>query len=175
MEPDEEKSKEEKSSKLGRKLAVVCKGNDDIPEKSGYSCHNASMEKSASPYTSSDPSSSTPYPSFSSMSPYEKQHLVDEHVHCIVDPWIGSLPFTVFKWYKSIGDVSKIFTKEPMNIDIATCLNGQSYPTERLYSCPTTYPPPPLSNEPLPKELHSFICLKRNLEKFAHKCGSPIL
>ncbi len=64
------------------------------------------------------------------MSPFEKQALIDEHVHSIVDPWLGLLPFMVFKWDKSMGDVSKIFAHETTIIDIANYLNGQSYQTE---------------------------------------------
>ncbi len=67
----------------------------------------------------SEQSTSTMGPSFSSMSPCEIQELIDKYAHCIVDPWVGLVRFVVFKWDKSMGDVSKIFVNESTNIDIA--------------------------------------------------------
>ncbi len=109
------------------------------------------------------------------MSPFEIQALIDEHVHTINNPWLGSLPFMVFKWDKSMGFVSTIFSKQTAITDIANYLNGQSYLTERLYFCPVTYNPPPSNTSPIPKDIESFIQLKCDLEKSAVERGNPIL
>ncbi len=74
-----------------------------------------------------------------------------------------------------MGDVSKIFTNETTIIDIANYLNGQSYPTERLYFCPVNYNPPPSNTAKIPKGIESFVHLKRDLEKSALENGNPIL
>ncbi len=103
----------EKSTRLGQKLGVVHSQNNDIPEKSGYGLSNSASEGMVLQSAGFEAVSSITHPSLSSMSPSKIQHLVNEHVHSIVDPWIGSLPFNVFKWDKSKGDVSKIFVKNP--------------------------------------------------------------
>ncbi len=52
-------------------------------------------------------------PLFPSMPPSKIQQVIDKHIHCIVDPWDGSLLFTVFKWDKSMGAVDEIFIRYP--------------------------------------------------------------
>ncbi len=165
----------ENSATFGRKLDMVHIPNDLFPERSGYDLSNSASESAFSCSAGLEGVSSKAYPLLSSMSTSEVLHLLDEHVHCIVDPWIGSIPFAVFKWDKSKGNVSEIFCDKCESVDIATFLNGQSYPTELLYFCPKTYPPPHKVNEPLPKELNSFVHLRRDMEKSAHGCGNPIL
>ncbi len=98
------------------------------------------------------------------MSSSKIQDIIDKHVHFIVDPWDGSLPFTVFKWDDSMGAVDEILNTRFTNIDIAKCLNGQDRPTKHLYFCPTTYPPPPSSIAQIPQEFVSWIHLKCDLE-----------
>ncbi len=121
------------------------------------------------------PTTTTTASSFSSMSTSEIQDIIDKHVHFIINPWDGSLPFAVFKWYDSMGAVDEILEKEFTIIDIAKCLNGQDRLRERLYFCSTTYPPPPLSITQIPQDFVSWIHLKCDLENSALKSGSPIL
>ncbi len=106
---------------------------------------------------------------------FNLQDIIDKHVHFIVDPWDGSLPFAVFKWDDSMGAVDEILDKEFTTIDIAKCLNGQDRPTERLYFCSKMYPPPPSSITQIPQDFISWIHLKRDLEKSALESGNPIL
>ncbi len=106
--------------------------------------------------------------------------IIDTNVHCIVEPWAGSIPFPLYKWNKKILNVKSIFDNQsfdnqPINIDIAACVNGQDKSTNRLYFCPKTYPPPKSSSSPITKEQTSWINLKRDLEKSALVSGNPIL
>ncbi len=113
--------------------------------------------------------------SFSSMSTSEIQDIIDKHIHFIVDSWDGSLPFTVFKWDNRMCAVDKILYKGFTSIDIAKCLNGQDRPTEHLYFCSKTYPPPSSSINQTPQAFISWIHLKRDFEKSALESGNPIL
>ncbi len=92
-----------------------------------------------------------------------------------VNPWVGLVPFMVFIWDKSMGDVSKTFVNESTSVDIANFLNGQSYPTKQLYFCPMMYTLPPSDIAQIPEGLQSFVHLKHNLEKSALENGNPIL
>lgn len=107
--------------------------------------------------------------------PLQIQDLIDEHVYTIVEPWVGSIPFQLYKWDKTMGSVSSIFNNDITVVDIATYLNGQDKSTERLYFCAATYPPPPSSKEKIPNNFNSWIRLKRDLEKSALASGSPVL
>ncbi len=101
----------EKSARFGRKLDVVHIQNNHIPERSGYDLSNCAPERTFLHSAGLEAVSSIAYPSLSSMSTREIQHLVDEHVHGIVDPWIGSIPFSVLKWDNNKGNVSEIFLR----------------------------------------------------------------
>ena len=107
--------------------------------------------------------------------PMQIQDLIDEHVYNIVEPWVDSIPFQLYKWDKTMGSVSSIFNNDITVVDIATYLNGQDKSTKRLYFCASTYPPPPSSKEKIPPNFNSWICRKRDLEKSALASGSPIL
>ncbi len=162
---DMKKTNTEKSTTAGCKLGVVGIWIDNFPQQSGYFHSDTASEKIPSESMTLEQSTSTTDPSLSSKSPYEINELIDKHVQCIVDPWVGSLLFMVFKWDKSMGNVAKIFVYQSTNIDIANCLNGQSYPTEQLYFCPMMYTPPPSDTAQIPKGLESFVHLKCGLKK----------
>ncbi len=109
------------------------------------------------------------------VNPLQIQGLIDKHVYNIVEPWVGSIPFQLYKWDKATGRVSSIFNNDIDVVDIATYLNGQDKSTELLYFWPATYPPPPSCKEKIPNNFNSWIHLKRDLEKSALASGSPVL
>ncbi len=65
------------------------------------------------------------------MTSQDIQDLIDKHLQGIFNPWIGSVPFPLYKWDKIIGEVESIFLNGPTHLRIASCLNGQSKPTEQ--------------------------------------------
>ncbi len=71
------------------------------------------------------------------MAPNEVHDLIDKQIHGIVDPWVGSVSFPVYKWEKSMDEVDPI-----THLDITSCLNGKDKPPKQLYFCPKTYPLP---------------------------------
>ncbi len=56
--------------------------------------------------------------------PLQIQDLIDKHIHNIVEPWVGSIPFQLYKWDNAMGSVSSIFNNDITVVDIATYLNG---------------------------------------------------
>ncbi len=94
-----EKSSMETMKTVGRKLVVVCTLINEFPYKSIYATSENSApetEKTTLGNTLPSQPTKTMNPSFSSMSPSKIQMVIDKHFHCIMDPWDGSLPFTVF-------------------------------------------------------------------------------
>ena len=68
--------------------------------------------------------------------------LLDVELTGLSKPRKGSIPFSVFIVGEE-GDVSSsLFQRNPLSIDLCDYLNGQQYPTRRLYFCPKAYPPP---------------------------------
>ncbi len=103
----------EKSTRLGQKLGVVHAENNDIPERSRNGLRNSASDWMVLQSEGLEAVSSTTYPSLSSMSPSEIQHLIDDHVYCIVDPWIGSLPFAVFNGIRARAMYPRCFAMNP--------------------------------------------------------------
>ena len=93
-------------------------------------------------------------------------------------PWKGSIPFPVYILGEDDDVSSSLFERSPQLIDICDYLNGQQYPTTRLYFSPKAYPPP-TSNADMAgknaKEYQGWKDLKRDLCISAHSAGNPII
>mmetsp|Transcript_29922 Transcript_29922/g.62197 ORF Transcript_29922/g.62197 Transcript_29922/m.62197 type:complete len:134 (-) Transcript_29922:173-574(-) len=114
-------------NKSGRLLTIASVSSKNAPQKSVYDHSN----------------NNTKIGSLTSLTitPFEIQDIIDKNVHSIVDPWVGSIQFPLYKWDKSMASVDSIFQNNPVHIDIATCVNGQDKHTEQLHFCRKTYPP----------------------------------
>lgn len=101
---------------------------------------------------------------------------MDSEISLLSKPWKGSIPFSVFILCEDDPISSKIFDQCAQEIDICDYLNGNKYPTKRLYFCPQRYPPPN-DNEMSGKnsnQCKGWMDLKRDLEISAHQAGNPI-
>jgi len=73
---------------------------------------------------------------FASLSNEAINQLLDSELIALSKPWKGSIPFSVFVLGEEDAISSTLFQVTPQFIDIADYLNGQQYPTRRLYfSC----------------------------------------
>ncbi len=83
-------------------------------------------------YDSNNKNTDTGYPTPTSMTPSEIQEIINENMHSMIDLWVGSIPFHLYKWDKNMVSVDAIFKNDAMHINIATCLNGQDKPTKQF-------------------------------------------
>ena len=103
---------------------------------------------------------------------------VDEQISQLSQPWLASLPFTVRvienDTVKHLEDVSDV---EFQHVDIVHYLNGQKYPTHKLYFSRVDYEPPsfsPFLDDSDLSKVSSWISLKKDLCQAAQGAGSPI-
>ena len=115
---------------------------------------------------------------FASLSTEAINQLLDSELIALSKPWKGSIPFSVFILGEQDAISSALFQVTPQSIDIAEFLNGQQYPTRRLYFCPKAYPPPANIDDMAGSnalEYQGWKDLKRDLCISAHNAGNPIL
>ncbi len=53
------------------------------------------------------------------MIPSQIQDLIDKQVNFIIDPWVGLILVQLYKWEKSMGKLSPIFSNGGIKVDIA--------------------------------------------------------
>jgi len=106
----------------------------------------------------------------------------DDQLNAPCAPWKGSIPFSVFVlgYEDKIGNnVLSIFGRPPEKVDICDFLKGRKYPSQRLYFCPRTYPPPTNDDEMLRENdkqpVKGWVHLKNNLCRAARDAGNPIM
>lgn len=104
------------------------------------------------------------------------QGLIQQKCEELSAPWTGTIIFPVYPANAKHDDLVELFSKPPERLDICTYLKGgrDHEGNNRLYFCPTTYPPPAEGDSKEESE-KKFKKLDQDLKRAASSSGSPIV